>query len=739
MVIAPSVTQLFEAQVKQTPDEIAVVFEEQQLTYGELNIKANQLAHYLQNLGVKPEVLVGICVERSLEMVIGLLAILKAGGAYVPLDPAYPAERLAYMLSDSQASVLLTQSQLASSLPAYQGHVICLDRDGEAISTEREQNPTNDVTPDNLAYVIYTSGSTGKPKGVQITHCSVVNLLSSIATNPGLTREDTLVAVTSISFDVSVFEIYLPLIVGARLVIANREVVRDATELIKLLVQEKTTIMTATPATWRMLLEAGWQISQNLKILCTGESLSRELADRLLEKSASVWNLYGPTEITIWATLYRVKSEEDSVSIGKAIANTATYILDAERKPVPVGEPGELYIGGLGLARGYLNRPELNSEKFITNPLANSPWERLYKTGDLVRYLPDGNIEFKGRIDDQVKIRGYRIELGEIEVALSQHSGVKQTVVVAREDTVTNKRLVAYIVPGSSSESVPKTDQQKEQWQEIWDEAYKQPEDETDPTFHIGGWNDSYTGKDLAPEQVREWVDYTVDRILALQPKRLLEIGCGTGLLLFRISPHCQHYYGTDLSGEAIRYLEQQLSDYAPRTSKADRDLEKVVTLCQGAADDLEELARKSLFDTAVINSVIQFFPSIDYLAQVLSNLVQSIQPGGSIFVGDVLSLPLLEVFHTSVQLTQAPNSLSTVKLQQRISERMQEKRLIINPEFFLALKETLPQISHVDIQLKRGHYQNELTRFRYDAVIHVGQRVTTFPKSRSALLVRGA
>ena len=473
---------------------------------------------------------------------------------YVPLDAAYPAERISYMLSDSQASVLLTQSQLVSSFPEYQGHIVSIDTDWEAISTESEENPESNVTPNNLAYIIYTSGSTGKPKGVEITHSSVVNLLSSISKTPGLTKEDTLVAVTSISFDVSVFEIYLPLIVGARLVIASREVVRDGTELIKLLVREKTTIMTATPATWRMLLEAGWQLSQNLKILCTGERLSRELADRLLEKSTSMWNLYGPTEITVWATLYRVEAKEGSVSIGKAIANTATYILDSEGQPVPVGEPGELHIGGLGLARGYLNRPQLTSEKFITNPLANSPWERLYKTGDLVRYIPalkdtvmrsesfrashnDGNIEFLGRIDDQVKIRGYRIELGEIEAALSQNSEVKQSVVVAREDAVNQKRLIAYIVPGSSSESVPKTDQQKEQWQEIWDEAYKQPEDEIDPTFHIGGWNDSYTGKDLAPKQVKEWVDYTVDRILALQPKHLLEIGCGTGLLLFRISP----------------------------------------------------------------------------------------------------------------------------------------------------------------------------------------------------------
>ncbi|MEB3342383.1 methyltransferase [Okeania sp.] len=379
-----------------------------------------------------------------------------------------------------------------------------------------------------------------------------------------------------------------------------------------------------------------------------------------------------------------------------------------------------MHIGGAGLAKGCLNRPELTAEKFIPNPFSTEPNSYLYKTGDLARYLPDGNIECLGRIDDQVKIRGYRIELGEIEATLSKHPEVKQAVVTAREDIPNQKRLVAYLVPGSEAdtENVAK---QTEQWEKIWDEAYIQPENEEDGSFHIGGWNDSYTGKDLDPEQVREWVEYTVERILSLQPKRLLEIGCGTGLLLFRMAPQCQRYYATDLSGEAIRYLEGKIGN---------SELASSVVLRQKPADGLGEIVNEP-FDTAISNSVIQFFPSIEYLVQVIETAVQLVKPGGQIFLGDILSLPLLEMFHTSVQLYQASASLSIAELRQRINSRLaREQRLIIAPEFFMALKGHFPKISHVEIQLKRGYSQNELTRFRYDVVLHIGKKVSTLTTS---------
>ncbi|MEG4940614.1 amino acid adenylation domain-containing protein [Microcoleus sp. F4-D5] len=725
--------QLFEAQVERTPEAIAVVFEDEQLTYRELNQRSNQLARYLRGLGVRPEVLVGICLERSLNLVVGLLAILKAGGAYVPLDPTYPVKRLAFTVEDAQLPIILTQEKLAAGLldfatPASPHpnskklKLLCLDNTEEARFENSFENPDSGVIDENLGYVIYTSGSTGKPKGVEITHKSVVNFLNSMRLSPGLTQQDTLVAVTTISFDIAVLEIYLPLITGARLVLASHEVATDAAQLIKLLRKSDANVMQATPATWRMLLEAGWGGNKKLKILCGGESLSPELANQLLEKSHSLWNLYGPTEATVWSAIHQVQSGDSPVPIGYPIANTQIYLLQESGQLAPTGIPGELHIGGVGVARGYLNRSKLTDEKFIPNPFTQEPDSRLYKTGDLARYLPDGTIEFLGRIDNQVKIRGFRIELGEIEALLNQHPAVKQAVVIAREDAAKDKRLVAYVrLHPSPPEEVQELetnspDEQTEQWQKIWDETYSKTDADGDGTFHIGGWNDSYTGLPLAEIQVREWVELTVERILSLLPKRLLEIGCGTGLLLFRIAPYCQHYCGTDISAEAIRYIEQQVSSSA---------LAQSVILKQSAADGLEGIDTEA-FDTVVINSVIQYFPSIEYLVKVLEKVVKLLQSEGCIFIGDVLSFPLLEAFHTSVQLHQAPASLSAVALHERIQQRIaEEKKLTINPAFFIALQQHLPQISRVEIQLKRGRYQNELTRYRYDVVLYVGKKTS--------------
>ncbi|MEH2305427.1 amino acid adenylation domain-containing protein [Nostoc sp.] len=465
--------QLFEEQVERTPDAVAVVFENQQLTYHELNSRANQLAHYLRSLGVGADVLVGICVERSLEMLVGLLGILKAGGAYVPLDPEYPQERLRFILEDAQVSVLLTQQYLVDKLPECQAQLVSLDTNWQFISQLPQENPITNVQASNLAYVIYTSGSTGQPKGVQISHTAVSNFLSAMQQRPGITEQDTLLAVTTISFDIAALEIFLPITVGACLVIARRDVTLDGRELFDLLVKSKATIMQATPATWRLLLDSNFQFS-DLKILCGGEALPWDLVSKLLARSASLWNLYGPTEATIWSSVCQLESHDSLISIGRPIDNTEIYILDQNLQPVPVGVPGELHIGGAGLARGYLNRPDLTQEKFIPNPFedsavlasprasaggrrqdsealasprASAGGSRLYKTGDLARYLSDGNIEYLGRIDNQVKIRGFRIELGEIEAALSQHPYVQVSYVIAREDTPSDKRLVAYIVP----------------------------------------------------------------------------------------------------------------------------------------------------------------------------------------------------------------------------------------------------------------------------------------------------
>jgi len=443
--------QLFEAQASKTPDAVAVVFADQQLTYRQLNQRANQLAHYLKTLGVKPEVLVGICIERSIEMVVGLLGILKAGGAYVPLDPAYPQERLAFMLADAQVSVLLTQENLIATLPNHQASVVCLDADWEGISEASHQPCPNQSTPDNLAYIIYTSGSTGKPKGVEITHRALVNFLTAMGQTLGLSQTDSLLSVTTLSFDIAALELYLPLILGAKVIILPRDSAANGIQLSQQLAQTQATVMQATPATWRLLLAAGWQQHSPLKILCGGEALSCELANQLLARDTDVWNLYGPTETTVWSAAYKVKSQEGQgiVAIGRPIANTEFYVLDSHQQPVPIGVPGELYIGGVGLARGYWHRVELTTEKFVMIDLwgrEDAQPTRVYKTGDLVRYRANGILEYLGRIDEQVKVRGFRIELGEIETILTQHPAVAETAIALRQDERGNPSLVAYLV-----------------------------------------------------------------------------------------------------------------------------------------------------------------------------------------------------------------------------------------------------------------------------------------------------
>jgi amino acid adenylation domain-containing protein len=436
--------QLFEAQVERTPDAVAVVFEREQLTYRELNRRANQLAHYLRKLGVGPEVLVGICLERSLEMVIGLLGILKAGGAYVPLDTNYPKERLSFILENAGVSILLTQRPLLTKLPAHKASGVCLDRDWASIAKESKADPSNEATSRNLAYIIYTSGSTGKPKGVAIEHRSTVAFLSwakAVYTSRDL---EGVLASTSICFDLSVFELFCPLTSGGRAILA-----KDALELPSLPNNVGVTLVNTVPSAITELLRTDNGIPRSVRTVnLAGEPLSEGVVRQLYQRETiqQVFDLYGPSEDTTYST-YALRKSAGPATIGRPITNSQIYLLDRDRQPVPLGVPGELHIGGDGLARGYLDRAELTSEKFTPDPFSNRPGARLYGTGDLARYLPDGNIVFLGRLDQQVKIRGFRIELGEIEAILGHHPQVVEAIVAARENGQGEKRLVAYVVP----------------------------------------------------------------------------------------------------------------------------------------------------------------------------------------------------------------------------------------------------------------------------------------------------
>ncbi|BAY99677.1 amino acid adenylation domain-containing protein [Tolypothrix tenuis PCC 7101] len=447
--------QLFEAQVEKIPDAVALVFNEQQITYKDLNSRANQLAQYLQILGVGAEVLVGICVERSIEMVVGLLAILKAGGAFVPLDPAYPQERLAFMLSDTNVSVLLTQKDLVSKLPTHNASVICLDKNWDAIFQNSQDNLTTNVTAENLAYVMYTSGSTGTPKGVCVIHRGVVRLVKE--TNYAqLTDNEVILQLAPISFDASTLEIWGCLLNGGKLVIAPPHT-PSLEELAQIIQHNQVTTLWLTAGLFHLIVDEKIEALKSLRqLLAGGDVLSVPHVQKFLQtvENCQLINGYGPTENTTFTCCYSITAPLQpgaSIPIGRPIANTQVYILDDNHQQVAIAEVGELYIAGDGLARGYLNRPDLTAEKFISHSFDDNSPTRLYKTGDLARFLPDGNIEFLGRIDNQVKIRGFRIELGEIEREIAQHPEVRENVVLALQQETGEKQLVAYIVPHQHS------------------------------------------------------------------------------------------------------------------------------------------------------------------------------------------------------------------------------------------------------------------------------------------------
>jgi amino acid adenylation domain-containing protein len=450
-----SVQEWFEDRVRATPEAAAVVFDGQTLAYGELNRRANQLARRLEKFEVGPDKVVAVCMERSFDLIVCLLAILKAGGAYLPVDPALPRERQAVMLDDAQPTVLVTERLLQAELPPVAAPVFVLDKERAGLESESGEDVPGRVTGKNLAYVMYTSGSTGVPKGVEIPHEALVNFLVSMKERPGLTARDVLVAVTTFSFDIAGLEIFLPLVTGARLVFLSRDDAADGFRVLHHLTVNNATVLQATPSTWRMLLDAKWPGNPQLKMLCGGEALPRELANHLLAKGGELWNMYGPTETTIWSAAAQVTHDDAPINIGQPIANTQLYILDPHLQPVPLGVTGELHIGGLGLARGYRNRPELTAERFIADPFSSEPGARLYKTGDVARLRAKGQIEVLGRFDHQVKIRGFRIELGEIEARIGEHPRLKEVVVTAREDVPGRKQLVAYIVLHAASPDSP--------------------------------------------------------------------------------------------------------------------------------------------------------------------------------------------------------------------------------------------------------------------------------------------
>ncbi len=707
---------LIEKQAASTPDAVAVVAGEVTLTYRDLTARAARLAGFLATRGAGPGSLVGLSVERSADMVVALLGILRTGAAYVPLDPAFPKERLALILEDAHPKLLVTQSSLEEDLPRHGAAVVRLDTDAALIDAASEAGPA-DVAPSDLAYVMFTSGSTGRPKGVAVPHGAVANFLRTMAKEPGFTARDGIVAVTTLSFDIAGLELYLPLIVGGRVILATREDASDGTRLLALLGRKDATVLQATPATWRLLLMAGWSGGKPLKMLCGGEALPRDLANDLLAREPELWNMYGPTETTIWSSVARVAPGPGAIPLGRPIANTQFYVVDARLHPVPVGVPGELVIGGAGVADGYWEREDLTRERFVPDPFSSVPRARLYRTGDLVRMRADDTLEFLGRTDHQVKVRGFRIELGEIDAALARHPDVGESATVVREDVPGQKRLVSYIVSKAGETAGDGSSAATAQWHAQWEVLFKTAieGDGTKKTSLdaidavITGWTGS-----TAKEEVEEWIDASVTRIRELAPKRVLEIGCGTGQILTRLAPACDAYWGLDFSETAIAALEARLESEDASTRS------RVRLLCR-AADDLDGVPAGT-FDTVVINSVAQYFPDADYLARVLDGAARAVADGGVVFVGDVQSFALLETFHASAQLARTEEGASAHELKRRVRERISlENELVVDPAFFLALVGKDPRLSRATFRVRRGRLWNETTQFHYDVTLHAG------------------
>ncbi|MEU7133045.1 amino acid adenylation domain-containing protein [Streptomyces sp. NPDC046261] len=718
---AATLPELFAAQAARTPGSPAVVFQGEALSYGELDARAEALAHVLRGRGAGPERLVALAVPRSAELIISLLAVLKTGAAYLPIDPDYPADRIAAMLADARPAALISTTDTLGRLPGTDGLPLLLLDDPTTAAALREASGhrphaggARPVLPRNPANVIYTSGSTGTPKGVVNTHEGLVNRLLWMQDQYGLDATDRVLQKTSCGFDVSGWEFFWPLITGAALVVAEPERHKDPAYIAGLIAEQNVTTVHFVPSMLKgFLAEPSAERCRSLRrVICSGEALPAELAARFhTVLTCELHNLYGPTEAAIDVTAFACEPDaaaDSAPPIGAPIANTRVYVLNRALQPVPVGVMGELYLAGTGLARGYLDRAPLTAERFVACPYGPAG-SRMYRTGDLARWNADGQLVYMGRGDDQVKIRGVRIEPAEVASALGRHPDVGEAEVITRDDGPGGKHLVGYVVPDWQSLS-DRLERGRREQVEQWEQLYQTMYDST-PVTDFGedftGWDSSYDGEPIPLDAMRRWRADAVERIQALEPRRILEIGVGSGLLLSHLAGNTEAYWATDFSAAVIDRLRGQT---AARPELADR-----VELRARPAHDFDGLPT-GFFDTVVINSVVQYFPNADYLSSVLRGALDLLAPGGALFVGDVRNLRLKRALDTAVQLARGGTDADSAAVRRAVDQRAtQENELLVDPEFF----HTLAQADDgVDIRVKSGPYDNELSRYRYDVVI---------------------
>jgi amino acid adenylation domain-containing protein/non-ribosomal peptide synthase protein (TIGR01720 family) len=714
-----TVARMFEEQVERTPDLVAVVCGEQRVTYRELNERSNRIAHHLRELGVGPEKVVSVCLPRGVRAVVSIMAVLKSGGVCAPLDPEYPRSRLAFMISDTRSAVVITERALAGVLPPHEATVVLLDDEATGLDRRPVTNPGPCGGPQNLAYIFYTSGSTGTPKGAEITHISLTRVLMGMSEGWSAGTPVT-TQLAPISFDAALLELWCPLTRGGRTIVQEGRI-PDPHQLGATIQREGVTAVWLTAPLLHQFADVALDALAGVEAILTGgEVLSPRHVAKIQQRypHVRIYNGYGPTEAGTATTMYPVPPAlptDRPVPIGRPLPNTTLYVLDGGMRPVPIGTQGELYIGDVAVCRGYHGRPGQTARRFVPDPFSDRPGARLYRSGDLVRYLPDGNLDFAGRVDDQVKIRGHRVELGEVESSLTAHPEVADAVAMVREDVPGERRLVAYVVSRGESDRRASETEHLAEWRALFEE-FTGTHHTVDGTFNIYGWNDSYRREPIGAEQMREWRDDTLARLPVGEGESVLEIGCGTGLLAWRLSERAERYVGTDFSPGTLADLRGHFHEAGRANARFQTQ----------QATDFTGLDTER-FDLVVLNSIVQYFPDAGYLDEVLDRAV-GVVDHGRIFVGDVRNLGLEVPFQVSLLQAAGQADDREEIVRERIKLAVEgENELLVAPAYFLRLAERHPGITHVEVMPKRSRARNEMSCYRYDVVLHVRQPAPAF------------